>query len=408
MLKGNQLKNYADLIIELGVNLQNGQGLTITCPVEKREVAHALTRSAYAHGASIVRIRWNDEIVERMAYDNADISALVEVPKWIVDERNYLVDKGYCYIAVSAEDPNAFKGVPAEKLAQVAKARSKALKKFSDCVMNNGIRWCVVSVPTIEWAKQVFPTAENPEEELSHTIELTMRLDKENPVTVWKEHIRTLEKRAGYLNQKRFDSLRFKSANGTDLVVGLANDHVWLSAKETAKDGVEFIANLPTEEVFTAPHKDRVNGVVKSAMLLIYNGQTIDKFTLTFKNGKIVDFDAEVGYDALKHLIKTDKGTSRIGEVALIGKSSPIAESGILFYNTLFDENASCHLALGKAYPTTIYNGDKLNKLELLEKGANDSIEHVDFMIGTNDLCVYGIDSLGSETPLFIDGDWVI
>ncbi len=408
MLNGKTLKNYSDLIIELGVNLQKGQGLVIACPVEKIEVAHALTRSAYAHGASIVRVRWNDEIIDRLSYDNASIEALAEVPKWMREERNYIAEKGFCYVAISAENPNAFKGVPAEKLSAVSISRSKAFKKFSDCVMANGIRWCVVSVPTEEWAKQVFPASDKPMEELSEAIEKTMRLDLDNPLSAWKEHIANLDRRAKFLNDKKFKELRFTASNGTRLSVGLADEHIWLSAKERAKDGVSFIANLPTEEVFTAPHKDKVNGVVKSAMPLIYNGQTIDEFTLTFKNGKVVDYDAKLGYDTLKALLKTDKGILSIGEVALIGKNSPIAKSRILFYNTLFDENASCHLALGKAYPTTIKNGDKLTAKELKEKGANDSIEHVDFMFGTNDMSVIGIDKNGAQTLVFDNGEWTI
>ncbi len=408
MLTGKILKNYSDLVIKMGVNLQKGQGLVIACPVEKTEIAHALARSAYKQGAKIVRVRYSDEIIDRLSYDNCQIDALEEVPKWMVLEREYLIDKGFCYVAISAENPNAFKGVPAEKLSAVNVSRSKAFKKFSDCVMANGIRWCVVSVPTLEWAKQVFPASDDPEQELSEAIEKTMRLDKADPVGAWKEHITNLDNRASFLNDKKFKALRFTSSNGTDLSVGLADEHIWLSAKERAKDGVNFIANLPTEEVFTAPHRERVNGVVKSAMPLIYNGQTIDDFTLTFKDGKVVGYDAKLGYDVLKHLLKTDRGILSIGEVALIGKNSPIAQSGILFYNTLFDENASCHLALGKAYPTTIKNGDKLTVKELKERGANDSIEHVDFMIGTDDLTVVGIEENGAQTLLFKNGNWNI
>ena len=407
MLKDKKLSDYADLVLEIGVNLQEGQGLEISCPVESREVAIALTESAYRHGAKLVRVRWNDEIIERINFLNAQTEALTEIPKWLVDSRNYLIEKNYCYVAISAEDPNAFVGVPASKLGEVAKAKSKALKKFSDCVMANGIRWCVVSVPTEKWAKQVFPDAENPMENLSTAIEKSMRLDCSDPVSSWKEHVARLDRRAEYLNFKRFEYLHFTSANGTDLKVGLAQQHVWLSAKEKAKDGVSFIANLPTEEIFTAPHKDKVNGIVKSAMPLIYNGQTIDKFSLTFKNGKVVSYSAEIGQDALGELIKTDSGTCRIGEVALIGKNSPIAKSNILFYNTLFDENASCHLALGKAYPTTIKDGELLSLKDLKALGANDSVEHVDFMIGSQDMNIIGINSDGEETILFYDGDWV-
>lgn len=235
-----------------------------------------------------------------------------------------------------------------------------------------------------------------------------MRLDKENPEKEWDEHIFTLSKRANFLTNCDFDYLHFENSIGTDLKVGLADGHVWLSAKEKAEDGVEFIANMPTEEVFTAPHLKRVEGKVFSALPLSYNGQIIDGFSLEFKEGKIVNFAAKKGYSALKSLIETDEGTLRLGEVALIGKNSPIAQSGILFYNTLFDENASCHIAIGKGYPTTIKGGENLSKDELLSRGVNDSVEHVDFMIGTPDLKVTGVKKSGEKVTLFIDGEWAI
>ena len=408
MLTGKTLENYADLVIKFGVNLQKGQGLEIICPVEKREVAHALTRSAYKAGAKIVRMRWHDELFDKIGYEYADTTALADIPKWYVDSKNYLVEKGYCYIAVSAEDPSVFKDIPPEKISAVAKARSKALKKFSDAVMANGLRWCVVSVPTLAWAKQVFPNSKNPEEDLSKAIETTMRLDKNNPTQEWEEHIKTLEKRAHFLNSKNFEYIQFKNNKGTNLKVGLADDHVWISAREKAQDGVFFVANMPTEEVFTSPHREKVDGVLYSALPLAENGQIIDDFSITFKNGIIIDFSAKKGYDTLKNLIETDSGTHRLGEIALIGKNSPVAQCGTLFYNTLFDENASCHLAIGKAYPTTIKNGDSYTIKQLKEKGVNDSTEHIDFMIGTTDMSVIGIEKDGTETILFSDGEWVI
>ncbi len=408
MLKGKTLATYADLVIKFGVNLQKDQGLEIICPVEKREVAHALTRSAYKAGAKIVRMRWQDEIFDKICYENAQTSALAEVPKWYVDSKNYLVEKGYCYIAVSAEDPAIFKDIAPDKISAVAKARSKALKKFSDEVMSNGLRWCVVSVPTLAWAKQVFPNSKNPEQALSNAIETTMRIDTPSPTRAWEEHIELLEKRAKFLNDKNFEYIHFTNAKGTNLKVGLADDHQWISAREKAKDGIYFVANMPTEEVFTCPHREKVDGVLTSALPLCENGQIIDEFTIKFKDGKIIDFTANKGYDTLKHLIETDSGTRRLGEIALIGKNSPVAKVGTLFYNTLFDENASCHLAIGKAYPSTIKNGDSYSLKELKAKGVNDSTEHIDFMIGTPDICVTGIEKDGTKTTLFIDGEWVI
>lgn len=407
-MTGMALEKFAEAVLKIGVNLQENQGLEIICPVEKSEVAEALAKKAYEMKAKIVHVRWEDENIDRLNYLNASKETLANIPKWFIDSKNYLVENGFCYVAIAAENPSAFNGVPPEKIATAAKARGKALKKFFESVMSNGIRWCVVSVPTKEWAKQVFPEASDPEKELAKAIEKTMRLDAENPVEEWKKHISVLKSRAEFLNEKRFAALHFKSGNGTDFTVGLADGHKWLSAEERAKDGLNFVANMPTEEVFTAPHKLKADGVVKSAMPLCYEGRIIDGFSLTFKRGKIVGFSAEKGYDALKHVIETDAGTRRLGEVALIGKNSPIAKSKTLFFNTLFDENASCHIALGKGYPTTILNGENMSAKERAERGLNDSIEHVDFMIGTADLKVDGITKDGSVISLFKDGEWSI
>lgn len=401
-------KKFSEVTLKIGVNLQQGQGLEIVCPVEKYEVAEALTQTAYKLGAGTVRVRWENERIDKMFYMHAREDYLTEVPKWIISHRAYLVEKGFCYVAVSAEDPNCFKNVSATRIAKSAIAKSKALKKFSDTVMSNGIRWCVVSVPTFAWAKTVFPNSSDPETDLLNAISKTMRIEGENPVSDWENHIAKLEKHAETLNKYNFKYLHFKNSLGTDLKVGLAENHKWLSAKERAQDGVDFVANLPTEEVFTAPHKNRVDGVVKACLPLNYNGQLINNFSFTFKKGKITDFSAEEGYQTLKELLQTDNGTLRLGEVALIGKNSPIAKSGTLFYNTLFDENASCHLALGKAYPTTIQNGEKLGKKELTKLGVNDSVEHVDFMIGTSDLQITGVTEKGKEISVFENGEWVI
>ena len=405
------LINFSRLALKIGVNLQKGQRLEIACPIEKYEVAHVISKEAYKMGASYVRIRWEDEEMEKLTYLNCSNEILSEVPKWLILNRNELIEKDYCYIAISAENPLAFKDVPAEKPAISIKAKGKALKKYSDAVMSNAIRWCVVSVPTKEWAMQVFPKCNLPEtaeQKLSDEIIKSMRLDCYNPISEWDKHIETLNKRAEFLNNYNFEYVEFKNSLGTDLKVGLCQNHVWLSAMEKSKDGLNFVANLPTEEVFTAPHRLKVDGKVYSSLPLNYNGQLVEDFYLEFKKGKIVNYSAKKGFDTLKQIINTDSGTFRIGEVALIGKNSPIAKSNILFYNTLFDENASCHLALGKAYPTTIRNGSELTKKELISLGANDSIDHIDFMIGTPDLIVNGITLDKKIVPIFRDGEWVI
>ena len=283
MISGKKLDDFAHLVLELGVNLQKGQPLELLCPTSKREIAVAFTKKAYELGAKLVHVRWEDEEIDKINYLSAKTDDLAKVPKWVIESKNHLVDEGYCYVAISAEDPSAFKDVPAEKLAKISSAKSKALKKFSDQVMTNAIRWCVISVPTKSWADVVFNGDEKSEEKLSLAIEKSMRLDTENPVSAWEEHIINLNAHAKFLNEKRFSYLHFKSKNGTDLKVGLADNHVWLSAQEKAKDGVEFVANMPTEEIFTAPHKNRVDGVVKSALPLSFNGQIVEDFTLTFR-----------------------------------------------------------------------------------------------------------------------------
>ena len=408
MLSQKTLENYCEITLKLGVNLQRGQGVEIICPVEHHSVAVIMTKKAYELGASIVRIRWSAEKVDRLNYIHADENELVNVPKWYVDSKNDLVDKNFCYVALISDDPNCFNDVPSQRLAKATIAKSKALKRYFNAVTSNKIRWCLASLPSYEWARTVFPNSENPEEDLTNAIIKSMRLDKANPLKEWEKHISDLEKRTAFLNQNDFEYLHFSNGIGTDLTVGLCQDHVWLSAKEKAQDGIDFIANLPTEEVFTAPHRLKVDGIVKSAKPLSLNGKIIDQFSLTFKNGKVVDYSAKVGEDVLKTLLGTDKGTVRLGEVALIGKNSPISKSGILFYNTLFDENASCHLALGKAYPTTVKNGTNLSGKELMALGANDSLEHEDFMIGTPDLKVVGIRKDKTHVLIFNNGKWVI
>lgn len=408
MFKEKILEQYCELALKFGVNLQKKQGLHIICPIERADVAKALTLKAYEMGAKKVSVVWENEEIDRLTYLYADEEELKKVPKWFVDSKNFLVNENYCYIAVSAENPSAFSDVPANRIATAVRAKGKALKKYSEAVMGNAIRWCVISAPTIDWAKQVFPNSQDPLKDLSEAIQKTMRLSENNTLIDWEKHVKFLNQKANFLNEKNFDFLHLKNKFGTDIKVGLADNHVWLSALEKDKNGIEFIANLPTEEVFTAPHKNRVDGVIKSALPLCYNGQIIDNFTIRFKDGKIQSFSAEKGYETLKNLIETDRGTLHLGEIALIGKNSPIAQSKILFFNTLFDENASCHLAIGKGYRTTIKNSEKLSKTELSKLGLNDSVEHVDFMIGTDDLEIYGVNKYGEQTQIFTNGEWTI
>jgi aminopeptidase len=274
--------------------------------------------------------------------------------------------------------------------------------------MSNKNVWCVASIPTKPWAKKVFPDLSEEEavEKLWENIFKTVRVDMEYPVAAWDEHKSNLKKSMEFLNNSKFKFLHYKNSLGTDLRIELPKDHIWLGGSDLTPEGVEFIANMPTEEVFTLPKKNGVNGVVWSSMPINRNGNIIDKFSLTFKEGRIVDFSAEEGYDVLKTLVETDEGSRYLGEVALVPYASPISKLGILFYNTLFDENASCHLAIGEAYPVCIKNGENMSKEELKKAEVNDSSVHVDFMIGTKDLEITGIAESGQEIPVFKDGNF--
>ena len=317
MFSKNVLTNFCLLTLKKGVNLQKGQNLQIICPVERREVALAMSEIAFSLGAKDVKVNYEDDLLEKIRFTYADKSTLSTIPKWLVASKEYLVKENYCYVAIDASDPDVFKDIDTEKLNVYTIAKGKALKKYMSAVMENQIRWCVVSVPTLAWAKKVFPNSDNPEEELSIAIQKCMRLDAENPLKEWDNHVKNLDERAKFLNENNFEYLHITSALGTNVKVYLANEHVWTSAKELAKDGIAFIANMPTEEVFTAPHKLKTTGVIKSALPLSYNGNLIEDFSITLKNGKIVDFSAKRGYDVLKGLIETDKARTILAKLRL-------------------------------------------------------------------------------------------
>ena len=406
----NRLEKFAELAVRVGANLQKGQEVVLRCDVEVADFARLLAKKAYEFGAKRVHLQWRDEKISRIHMDCAATDVLCQVPSYELEQSDYFIRNRCCLISVAAGDPNLYRGCDADKVAKVNAETGRAQRKFREATMSNLLRWTIVSVPTGNWARAVFPD-DPPEiaaDRLWESIAAVMRLNEPDPVAAWKEHIATLHRRAELLNAHAFSALRLTSGNGTDLTVGLAEGHIWLAAEETGQDGIPFTANMPTEEIFTAPHRTRVNGVVRNALPLSHNGTIIDDFSITFRDGEVTDFSAGKGYDALRGLLETDAGTKRLGEIALIGKSSPIAKLGILFYNTLFDENASCHLAFGQAYPTTIRGGNELTEHELEARGANRSVEHVDFMVGAKDLRIVGIAEDGSETELFSEGDWIV
>jgi len=402
------LEKYASLIVKTGINIQKGQTLIISSPIECAFFARMIGEFAYQAGARDVVMNWKDELFSKMRFLQAPEEVFEEFPEWQKEFYMSYVRKGAAFISIAASDPELLKDVSPERVAKVQKTSNLALQEYRERLMSNKNTWCVVSIPTISWAKKVFPDLSEEEamQKLWEAIFKTVRVDTEDPVASWNEHKEQLKVNSKVLNDHQFKFLRYKNSLGTDLEIELPKDHIWLGGAEYTPEGLEFVANMPTEEIFTLPKKTGVNGKVVSSMPLNYNGNLIEQFSLTFKGGKIVDFTAEKGYEVLKKLIETDEGASFLGEVALVPYDSPISNAKILYYNTLFDENASCHLAIGKAYPICIKNGENMNKDELAQLEVNDSLTHVDFMIGTKDLEIIGVTPAGEEIPVFKNGNF--
>lgn len=402
----DKLNKYAQLVVEVGSNVQEGDTVSIAAPVESAEFARMLAENSYKAGAHEVIINWRDDVITRLAYENQPVEVLEDIAQYAYDRAEYYAKKGQKSISISAADPELLKGIDSQKIQRASKAMSEKFRPLRKYTMNDINSWTVISVPTQKWAEKVFPNSENPVEDLWEAIFKTVRVDKENPIKEWEDHLNTLTKKSDWLNEMNFEFLRYKSSNGTDLEIRLPEGHIWTAASSLNSKGESFVPNMPTEEVFTLPHKDGVNGVVHSAKPLVYAGNVIDEFWLKFEDGAVVDFDAKKGKETLQSLFDKDERARRLGEVALVPFNSPISNSNILFFNTLFDENASCHLALGKAYPTTIKNGENMTDEELAEHGVNDSYAHEDFMVGTEDLDIIGVKHDGNEVQVFKNGNW--
>ncbi|MGL5615425.1 MAG: aminopeptidase [Sarcina sp.] len=404
----NLLEKYAKLAIQIGVNIQKNQTLVISSPIECAEFTRMLVKEAYLVGAREVVVQWNDELTGKLKFEYSPMEVFETVPQWVKESRLSYAKEGAAFLSISASDPELLKDVDAKKVAASRKASSIASREFSDRLMSNLNPWSIVSIPTKGWAKKVFPdlSIEEAMDKLWEEIFKIVRVDAKNPVEAWEAHKNNLKEKMDYLNDKNLKSLHYTNSLGTDLVLELAPKHLWAGGAEYSQEGTEFIANMPTEEVFSMPLKTGVNGIVYSSKPLNYGGNLIDNFSLTFKDGKVVDFTAEKGADTLNHLLNTDEGARYLGEVALVPYDSPISNSGVIFYNTLYDENASCHLAFGKAYSCCVENGENLSEEELAKEGANDSLTHVDFMIGTKDLNITGLTKSGETVKIFENGNW--
>ena len=402
------LIKYASLAVNIGVNIQKDNILVISSPIETAEFARLITEEAYKSGAKDVIVHYGDQKLTKIKLENSSLETISNIPEWQAESYNYYARQEACFISISASDPDGLKGVPVEKIGASQKARTSALKEYFDNSMSNKCRWCVLSVPTLSWAKKVFPKVSDDEamESLWDVIFKTVRFDTENPVNAWEKHNAYLEEKIKFMNNNNFKSVHLKSANGTDLNIELPEGHIWAGGSERDVNGIPFNANMPTEEVFTLPKKTGVNGIVYSSKPLSYGGNLIDNFSITFKDGKAIDFTAETGYDVLKQMLESDEGAKYLGEVAFVPYNSPISNSKLIFFNTLFDENAACHLAFGRAYESCVKDADKYSEEELEKIGVNNSIIHVDFMIGTSDLEVTGINENGETIQIFSNGNW--
>ncbi len=403
-----KIKNYAKLVIKMGQSVKPGQLVVLRVPTECREFAHVLVEYAYKSGAKKVYLEWQDDVITRLRYEYEPLENFEVVDDFQIEKYKYLIENKASFISVSATDPENLKGIDAQKIMASTKASNKYLKFYSTAIMADLNKWTVISAPTKKWADKVFPNSDDSVTELWQAILSAVRADCEDPIKAWNDHVQKLEAYANVLNTAKIKSLHFTSELGTDLVVELPTNYKFLAAGSTTPENEKFIANIPTEEVFTLPHKTGVNGKVYASKPLNYQGNLIENFMLEFKEGKVVDAKAEKNEVVLKELISVDEGASYLGEVALVSYETPISLSNILYYNTLFDENASCHLALGRAYPTCLLGSEKMSELELEQAGVNDSAIHVDFMFGTKAMDIVATLNNSEKLQVFKDGNFCL
>ncbi|MFC0270789.1 aminopeptidase [Metabacillus herbersteinensis] len=403
------LEKYADLAVRVGVNIQQGQNLVVNAATSSAEFVRLVVKKAYEAGARNVYVEWHDDVVTRTRFELASEESLSDFPEWKARGLETLAETDAAFMSVISSDPDLLRGIDPTRMAASSKASGTALTKYRNYLQADKASWTVIAAASKEWAEKVFPevAAEQQVNALWEAIFKATRVDQENPVAAWEQHDKSLHSKVEYLNDKKYKKLHY-IAPGTDLTVELPETHLWVGAGSENEKGNFFMANMPTEEVFTVPSRNGVNGVVASTKPLSYAGNLIDNFSLTFKDGRIVDMKAEAGEEVLKQLIDTDEGSHFLGEMALVAHDSPISQSGVLFYNTLFDENASNHFAIGNGYAFCVEGGKKMSREELETVGVNSSITHVDFMIGSADMDIDGITEDGKSEPIFRKGTWAI
>ena len=405
-----RFEKYAKLLISVGINVQPGQTLVIRCPVDKAPFARMLVREAYKAGAREVVMRWGDQAISRETYLHAADEIFDTYRPWDADMLNTLAREGAAFLSVISSDPDGMNGVDHTRMVRESRVFGPAVAEYREMQMSDKIQWCIAALPEEKWAQKMYPGVSGGEamEKLTEAIFSTMRITAGNdPVEAWRAHNEALNARKKKLTEFNFKSLHYTNSLGTDLTIELPQGHYWEGGNSRSAKGVAFNANMPTEEIFTAPKRDGVNGRVVSTKPFVIGGEIIDQFAFTFENGRIVNIEtADPKHrKMLEDEIGVDEGARYLGEVALVPYDSPISNMDTLFYDTLFDENASCHLAFGASYPT-VEGGADMTEAERLAAGLNQSITHEDFMVGSADLNITGLTPDGREIPVFVNGNF--
>ncbi|WP_276352104.1 aminopeptidase [Cohnella caldifontis] len=402
-----KIEQYAEIAVRVGLNVQPGQPVWIHAPIHAPEFVRSVVRKCYEAGAKDVQVEWYDDAVTQLKYKMAPDEIFGQYPSWRVKALEENAEDNGAYLSIISSDPELLKETPAGRIAAFSKASGQALAKWRGYTTSNKISWAIVGVPSPAWAAKVFPGLDSQKavDALWDAILKTARADGEDPVRDWQEHDASLHRRREILTRKQYRKLIYR-APGTELTVELPAGHVWAGGSAVTERGVPFLPNIPTEEVFTSPRRDGTSGYVTSTKPLSYRGNVIENFTLTFENGRVTDYRAEKGQDALKAMLEVDEGALHLGEVALVPHRSPISESNLIFYQTLYDENASCHLAIGQAFPFCLENGVAMSVEERQAAGLNVSLTHVDFMIGSENLDIDGEFADGNREPIFRKGNW--
>lgn len=407
------LDKYAEIIIKVGLNLQAGQRLLIGSAykngvdIELAPLIRLIVEKAYKSGAKLVDVMWDDEELHLIRFQHAPRSSFREIPRWRADIAKEFIEKEDALLTIMSDNPDALINQDQELVSQTSQARSKAIAPTIELITKGVSNWTIIAAPTTGWATKLFPHL-SPEERKSKFWDIIFkicRINRKNPTSAWREHFNQLKLKCEYLNNKQYNALEL-NAPGTSLIIGLPEGHKWEGGDWTSQNGIVFTPNLPTEEIFTTPHKDKTEGTVTATKPLYYGGNLFENFKLTFSEGKVIEITAKNGKEIIQKYLKMDEGASRLGEIALVPHSSPISQSGMLFYNILFDENASNHIALGRGIKTGIKNGEKMSDDEFESVGGNTSLIHIDFMIGSGEMDVDGILDDGMPEPIMRKGEW--